>query len=731
MDRRIVKILFFCFCSLVIQAQNSSINGEVFTPKGDLRVLIIFAGFKGFDQAQNMEAWKSENEFPDYVLDGKCDELFFSDTAQFNNYPSPNNMSISRLFYEMSKNKRPFRMMADVYPSRINIEPTQNRSWGSMNLSVIQKLKETNPNFDWSPYDQRTNRPEYQFDNSISLPDGKPDYIIVCYRYDKSWSHQPNPNMNSWLGSGGGISVLEGVYDFKFNDKYTISSDGFHMNTVGVKEAESFRRLFQHELGHELLSCPHHFGTGNTLGAYFRTCNMGWGTSVNSSSCTRLVNSWESWMMGWIDIKHDLSNYKENGIYEIDDYATTGEVIRIKIPNTKTQYAWIENHQLKSIYDQSRWTGSLENKPIGNDGMSNIDTGLFIYIEDMMPEREKIKTYLVSDMNAVNGAKFLNANGNWDYIASPEYTKSWAEYWNNVLYVFDRTEENPYDGINPFLNYRFDANKDGRIENQHNFNGAFNSEQFSIVKEKAGDSSFLFYGNHASSSPQALKYRRVHSFVVGDTLSMSHNPPLTNNPKYNLAKASQEATYINGLRIQVLSVQDGKYTLRINFDNNQVHKDLRLSGNLILANIENTDIDFNVQKGVTVKVNKSNTINTLKSNGGTFINETQWLIDSAFVQLNENAKLQVEDSSVVMANNKSKIILIKSEIKLNDKGNITFEEGSELIFDKKSILNISENATVIIQKGALLNGLVLSKQLILTGEKLTGKKFVRKYKRNI
>ena len=294
-------ILFYlAFFSFVYfsSGQRNSMNGEVFTPKGDLKVLIIFAGFKGYDQDQEMNSWNSENEFPDYVKNGRCDELFFSDTSQFLNYPSPDNMSISRLFYEMSSNNRPFRMMADVYPTRINIDPTKCHYWGAMNLSVIKKLQETDPNFDWSKYDNRTNRPNFLFDNSQSAPDGKPDYVIICYRYDKGWAYQPVPNMNRWQGSGGGISIVEGVYDFPFNEKYTITSDGFHMNSVGVKEAESFRRLFQHELGHELLSCPHHFGTGGTLGAYFRSAVMGWGTAVNSSSCTRLINSWESWMMG-------------------------------------------------------------------------------------------------------------------------------------------------------------------------------------------------------------------------------------------------------------------------------------------------------------------------------------------------------------------------------------------------------------------------------------------------
>ena len=414
----------------------------------------------------------------------------------------------------------------------------------------------------------------------------------------------------------------------------------------------------------------------------------------------------------------------------MDAHATTGEVIRIKIPNTKNQYAWIENHQLRSVFDQSRWVGTLDNVPEGNDGMSNIDTGLFIYIEDLMPDREKINTYLVSDIQAVNGTKFLNANGNWDYKVPTQMTKSWAEYWNNTLYVFERLEENPYDGINPFVTYRFDANNDGVIENEHSFNNAINSEQFTIVKELVGDSSFLFYGNHASSSPQALKYRRVHSFVVGDTLSMSNNPPLTNNPKYNLAKARQEPTFINGLRLEVLSVKDGKYTIKLDFDNNQVHKNLRLSGNSVLKDIENKDVDFNVQKRVKVTVDKSNTINTLKNNNGTFINETQWLVDSARIQLNRNSELEILDSSVVSLNKGSQLSLSKSLLSLNDEGKLIFEEGSHVYIHPKCMIHVTQKASVLFKQGAIINGKLLIKDLMFFNHTLKGRKFIRTYRKD-
>lgn len=707
------SILFLSWCSFF--AQKTSINGEIFTPRGDLKILIVFAGFEGFDAQQNFDEWPAEKEFPNYVVNGKCDELFFSDTAQFSNYPDSLNMSVSRLFYEMSQTSKngPFKMIADVYPKRVNINPEKGRGWGDMNRMVFEEIKNTNSGFDWSPYDQRTNSPDYLYDNSVSAPDGKPDYVIVCYRYDKSWEKQPVNGMNSWIGSGGGISVLEGLYDFKFNEQYTITDAGFHMNSVGLKSTENFRRLFQHELGHELLSCPHHFGTGGTLGSYFRCATMGWGTAVNSASCTRLVNAWERWMMGWIELKHDLATFQDNGIYTIDDFATTGEAIRIKIPHTASQYLWIENHQLKSVFDQSRWTGSLFNHPIGSKGMTNIDTGLYFFVEDLMDEREKIRTYLVSDMQAVNGTKFLNANGDWDYKISDTSTQSWAEYWKHILYTFERSQPNPYDGTNPFMLYRLDANKDKKIDNSHNFNMGRATESFIIAKEKIGDSTFLFYGNHACTNEDAKRYRRTHSFKEGDVVSMCTNPTITNNPRYNNTSNRIEPTYINGIKIQILSVDKGKYTFKIEFDNNKVDQDLRIAGNVILKNSENTKIDFLIEDNIEVKVVKSQTTNTLNYNNGTFINETIFKIDSAFLQLNKGSKLSVYDSSYVKFLSASSLTINGGSLSVYDRSSLVFESGASLVLDKNAFITNAENSIVVFKKGSRINDKVLKKDVFL------------------
>ena len=720
----------FLFCSLGCSQnssnfQRTSTNGEIFTPKGDLRALIIYAGFKGHDKKQDLKRWKHDAEFPDYVKDEAFLEGFFKDTSQFENYPSPDNKSISRLFYEMSGKK--FRFMADVYPHRININPKINQGWSLMNHAVIKQMQKEDPDFDWSPYDNRKNRPNYLFDNSLTGPDGKPDYVIIVYRYDKNWAHQPAHRMNLWSGSGGGISILQGVRNFKYSDQYTITTDGFHMNTVGVRDPSDFIRLFQHELGHELISCPHHFGTGGTIGQYFRSSNFGWGTAVSSITSTLLINSWERWMLGWIDIKHDLKNFNDNGTYTLGDYATTGDVIRIKIPHTESQYLWIENHQKESVFDYNTWRGKLEGQPNGSSGIADLDKGLYFYVEDLMDEREKIRTYLVSNMKKVNGTKFLNAGGNWDYDVPVKKTKSWAEYWNNDLYHFNRAEQNPFSGINPFQRYRFDADGNGVIHNRHNFNGSRDVESFPIIKEVVGDTALLFYANHGGLNENAKPYRRSQAFQLGDTLSMSHNPPIINNPRYIPREGKERPVFINGLKVIIHELDNGTYTISVEFDNNKMNHDTRVAGNVVLKKIPNVDIDVDVYENVKLTVNKSGTINCLEKLDGSFTHETNFVIDSASIRLQENSSFSVFDASIVLFKTGSQLILSsKAKVTVTNEAQLLLASGSQITLDNKTEVVCSKKGTIKLQKGAIVNGVILKEDFTLPLEdKCSGKQLLK------
>ena len=117
---------------------NDSRNGEVFTPKGDIRILIVYAGFDNIVNGKKLgdqfvDRWDAGNfqdsltpvstNVPNYVdqLTGAMPGQLFGDTSEFALYctPSRTNKSLSRYYYyDMSRGK--FRLMGGVF--RILVE---------------------------------------------------------------------------------------------------------------------------------------------------------------------------------------------------------------------------------------------------------------------------------------------------------------------------------------------------------------------------------------------------------------------------------------------------------------------------------------------------------------------------------------------------------------------------------------------------------------------------------
>lgn len=409
----------------------SSVNGKVFTPKGDLRILVIYAGFNNivenirtgdqplsgwpvlFSDVENI-ARSIDIKVPTYVdsISGAMPGVFFSDTTEFAVYCIPadtTNMSLSRYYYDMSGGK--FRIMADAYkdpvtgkPVRINIDPSGATQWRDLNRKVIQQMKAQDPGFDWSPYDKRTNWTDYQCDNSLSNPDGKPDYVVIVYRWSGGWGVQPLSGMQNWTGSGGAYSILNGLDTVSYNG-YTFDNAGYTLPNGGGNGIGGF----VHELAHELFSAPHIMGANGEPGAYFHTPSAGWGMAT--TTVTNLsANAWERWLLGWGENRANFVNaniesqgaIQNGGVYTLQDFITTGDAMRIRIPGS-TQYLWIENHQKKSLWDHNPWAGDVQS--LKGEIIPDMEKGIYMYVENILPARSAIALDMINKTNGLKSSK--------------------------------------------------------------------------------------------------------------------------------------------------------------------------------------------------------------------------------------------------------------------------------------------------------------------------------------
>ena len=95
--------------------QRISRNGNCFTPKDSIKVLLVFVGFGDNDVLFPTGVWPDSFAFPRVVEEGK---LFYDDFSMFD-LPIDEGRdieNISRWYYEQSKfSGRPLKLIADAF----------------------------------------------------------------------------------------------------------------------------------------------------------------------------------------------------------------------------------------------------------------------------------------------------------------------------------------------------------------------------------------------------------------------------------------------------------------------------------------------------------------------------------------------------------------------------------------------------------------------------------------
>lgn len=434
-----------------LKTTNYAPNGRDFSPHGTIRVMIIYAGFYdpvAYDDAENLNQWSPYDQLerhtnvPNYIYNEDY-PIFFTDADQLNDPAYSNVFNLTRFYDDASHGD--FIMLGDCFrdpdpnsstygePIRINVDPsTVGSSWGTCNKKVLEKIRDEYGTYwdnIWAPYDNRDNNPNYQFDNSVVNADGTPvtgdgkvDYVIIHWRYDKGWENQPKAGMQNWSGSGGGITSLASLSysNYSVSEGFTSTKGGFSQENVVM--------FFPHEFAHEVYGCPHVMGANTTRGEKLYFPIVGWGMMSASSHLMVGTNAWEAYMLGWNDLEVGGFNTKidspndlnTSASYRLYDYALTGDAIRVKIPFSE-DYLWIENHQKKTNWEFKAWEGKNPSYAVSSNLIPDFEKGVYMYVEDI---EEDINSYSVSAGNydLLNEIKVLNAVGNWDYQRS-EYPK--------------------------------------------------------------------------------------------------------------------------------------------------------------------------------------------------------------------------------------------------------------------------------------------------------------------
>lgn len=645
--------------------------GEVHTPQGELKVLLVFAQFEG--DIVNNNDWPRD-ELPNY------DNILYTDVNDFS--LTNDDLSLSNFFYQMSKHSaNPFKIYGEVFPELIIIpQPTTNYSFGHFTNQVFDSIEANYPHYNWSTFDNRENYPNFEFDNVSSSPDNEFDYVVITFRWAGQkmdpWSTNVNDtslwyNYKRRWGNATGWSTIA--------NQTMITDDGTYKVThgftypKGLADAATFRLFFLHEFGHELYDAPHYNGANGVVGNHFYS-NTGWGMMGVGHRTKYCALGWEQWWLGWNDIEYDLSGTSDNGIYYLYDFLSTGDMMRIKIPNTE-QYLWLEFHSGNSIFEyRTRYLTTNDSESIPQNA-----NGLLGYVECI--EDNKNQVNLMWNKPKANGIKYLVGSGNYDYTHSSEPTFH-QEYWSH-LYNFEKIEDNPFSPHNGMTEIRSDFGI-YNTSNKINYNSDDNDPNSSERNE-------MRYPIKNEGVLNYEPYGWQMNLVEGKNYSIYSNPAIIEHQFYN--ETSEELTPINlhGLKIELLAETSIYAKVKVTFDNNIVDESVRWTGNIQLP------------EGQTLTINNAD---VLINRSGTPSRESKdpefgFLPYSYFALKNSSNLIVANYSHLTLEENSTMVVEPGAELDISD-GILEIKSGCTLKIETGGSVNINDNGEIIIHPGGKL-----------------------------
>ena len=649
-------------CATRLHAQLNAAFGDVHTPRGDLHMLVIFIRYDNANLMRASKTWLDETEvgvLPD-MAKGDVNALFHKDPETLSKVT--NVFNISDLYYTMSGGQ--FRITADIFPIQVPVKyiPERRgnffRRQGQMNQAAIDWIAENYPDFDWGKYDSRTNMPKYRYDNVDSPPDSVLDYVIFMHRAPGSTGMGASSNLKI---PGSPYKILNG-----------------HTGIRSYTDPEHNWEYFKHEFAHNLYSCPHYLGANGADGDKYYT-QKGWGLMAAWHSPFFTANAWESWWLGWLQPQE----ITQSGTYQLKDYVTGRDAMRIRIPGTR-DYLWIENHQKIDQWDDKIFfKDSTKNEP-------QSAKGIYMYVV-AAPGSDKGSPKLNPfNRKHANLIKMLNAEGNFDYRATGDSLHT--GYF--LCPLVENGRPNPIAGQNAFQFIRVDYNRDDKIRvgMAHGNSDRGGGEQQDIWTE-VRDGKAIYSLSSTGNEDDA--------FQTGDVVGLSGSQPIVNYPIYHRDKQQLNPYVLSGIQIRVLDqTEDGSYALDIQLDNWTINNKQRWSGNVLIPSNENVP-ELILENGADLLIDLSGTVEreSLHPLTGTFANPTSVALDSGRVLIiRDDAQLTIDEFSELNLTPYSKLVIEKKGLlkvraggKLNcqDQGQIIIEKGGRLLIEKGGTLALT------------------------------------------
>jgi len=651
----------FCLPHLLLAQAQFSGFGQGHTPRGDLHLLVIFARFTDADKMHARRAWPDEQDVLPVMAQGASNQLFHADPAVLTD--SPRVQNLSDYYYQASRGT--FRLTADVYPVQVPVSFVQERGsnffsrQNALNQSVVDWIAEHDPAFDWGRYDRRRNGPGFAYDNSQTGPDSVLDYVVFMYR----------DYGNTGMGATGNLTVPGTPYRIK---------DG-HTGIKSYADAKHNWEYFKHEFAHQLFSAPHYLGANSADGNRCYT-QKGWGLMATWHAPFFVPNAWEAWWLDWITPQE----VEKEGRYQLQDFATTGDAIRIPLPGSE-DVLWLENHQKQDLWDDKIFYGDTSR------GHPVSAPGLYMYVSSP-PANDRGQPRLNPfSPTQVNFIRMFNAEGNFDYAVRD----SQANEYGARFPVFEKVAANPIAGQNDFQFIRADFDGDGKvgIGYRHGNKDGGPVEQMDVWFERIGDETHYSY-NCTGDQFDAAR--------IGDHFGLDGLFPLLNFPVWDRQRETLSPYRLNGVSVRVLSqAADGSLELDIRLGDWDIRGDHRWCGPIILP-ADTAAPPLRLQGRIRLDLSGTPDRRTRHPETGTFSNPTYLEVGQGReIRIEAGGELVVDAHSSLRLAPGAKVVVARGgALRVAAGGGLDLAPGSTLLVERRGRLELAKGSHLSDQNEA-------------------------------
>jgi hypothetical protein len=562
-----------------------------------------------------------------------------------------------------------------------------------------------------------------------SLPSIEKFYhvMMILRNTTKPYGGVGKGNGQAWGPSTGSIIDLYTADDDYF-DTYTIS-----YQCVGDQDISMNPTIMcTHEFSHFLFGSNNfHTSGGHSWGETMCYPSLQYGYGLMGAASSGLVNcnGYERYRVGWMHEDNDeewpitaidanslnrkisdITKADGNQSFKLDNFITSGDVIRIKLPYIESpasnQYIWLENHKImESTLNFLQYSNT---DPICRP---QAQKGIYAYYQVGRDILYGPDSLVYSAKYDTDNLRMICANGFYDQVR--EGVASSTQCPGDKMHFRD-IRPNTIAGNNDLSSYYFDY---------EGFDELIPGVHGGMAEAKT------YFNSNEPNVKRPFLMSEINPFHDHSVMSVNTNPsPFNTVTYYHAPYRVEEVVYtvpkdtfrnqpdviLTGLKIEMTPLANDDYQVDISWDNYDLDSEVRWMGSIVLKE------ELYLTSGSILLLDQNLTPNTIYRNETTGLFSAPTILrcdDGSKMFQEEGSELLVDNLSTLLIDNGSKFYANAGRMEVKNDAYLQIASGGYFEQNQDAEIYADDKGTILIEKNGyyLLDGGTLT---IKTGGRL-------------